>query len=103
MINKFLTKLIIFSLNFFLISISANTQEFNFEGDWQIKITQEWTTMASTFKTTRQVDIKIRLPESNNTAEITATCHVTKQLSNYNVVLGRPYRASLFQFLKYMN
>ena len=41
MINKFLTKLIIFSLNFFLISISANTQEFNFEGDWQIKITQE--------------------------------------------------------------
>ena len=41
MINKFLTKLIIFLLNFFLISISANTQEFNFEGDWQIRITQE--------------------------------------------------------------
>ena len=41
MLIKFSTKLIIFLLHFFLISSNTNAQEFNFEGDWQIRITQE--------------------------------------------------------------
>ena len=51
--------------------------------------THEWTTMAGTFKTTRLAEIKIKLPELSDTAEINAKCHVTKQKSKYDLILGR--------------
>ena len=41
MILKLFTNLIIYLLSFFLISINANAQDSNFEGDWVIRIKQE--------------------------------------------------------------
>ena len=37
----------------------------------------------------RTAEIKLRLPELNATAEITANCHVTNQKSNYDLIIGR--------------
>ena len=50
---------------------------------------QEWATMAGTFKTTRVANVKLRLPELNPTAVLNVQCHVTKQESNYDIILGR--------------
>ena len=50
---------------------------------------QEWATMAGTFKTTRVANVKLRLPELNPTAVLNVHCHVTKQESNYDLILGR--------------
>jgi transposase InsO family protein len=50
---------------------------------------QEWATMAGTFKTTRVANVKLRLPELNPTAVLNVHCHVTKQESNYDIILGR--------------
>ena len=45
--------------------------------------------MAGTFKTTRQSDVQLRLPELSDTAQMRVSCHVTKQKSNYDLILGR--------------
>ena len=45
--------------------------------------------MAGTFKTTRQSDVQLKLPELSDTAEMRVSCHVTKQKSNYDLILGR--------------
>ena len=45
--------------------------------------------MAGTFKTTRQSDVQLKLPELSDTAQMRVSCHVTKQKSNYDLILGR--------------
>ena len=50
---------------------------------------QEWLTMAGTFKTTRVAYVALKLPELNHTAEIATEFHVTKQKSAYDVIFGR--------------
>ena len=46
-------------------------------------------TMAGTFNTTFVIDIILKLPESNHSAEIYAKCHLTNKLLNYDLILGR--------------
>ena len=50
-------------------------------------VTREWSTMAGTFKTTCLAEIKLKLPELSDSAEINVNCHVTKQKSNYDLIL----------------
>ena len=45
--------------------------------------------MAGTFSTNRVTNVKLKLKELNPTAEIKSECHVTKQKSNYNSIIGR--------------
>ena len=45
--------------------------------------------MAGTFSTSRVANLVLKLPELNSSAEITDGCHVTKQESNYDLILGR--------------
>ena len=45
--------------------------------------------MAGTFKTTRRSDVQLKLPKLSDTAEMRVNCHVTKQKSNYDLILGR--------------
>ena len=45
--------------------------------------------MVGTFKTTRLAEVKLRLPELSDTAEMSVRCHVTRQKSNYDLILGR--------------
>ena len=52
-------------------------------------VAHEWSTMAGTFKTTRRTEVKLKLPELSDTAEMSVCCHVTKQKSNYDLILGR--------------
>ena len=55
----------------------------------QDKNIHEWTTMAGTFKTTRTTNIELKLPELNSTANIAVKCHMTKEKSNYDLIIGR--------------
>ena len=48
-----------------------------------------WKTLAGDFTTTRMANINLKLPELNPTAEINVNCHVTKNESNYDLILGR--------------
>ena len=50
--------------------------------------TQQWSTMAGTFNTCRVASVNLILPELNSTAEIKINCHVSKQKSNYNLIVG---------------
>ena len=52
-------------------------------------VTNQWTTMAGTFNTNQIVNINLKLPELNSTAEIKVECHVTKNESNYDIIIGR--------------
>ena len=45
--------------------------------------------MAGTFNTNQIVNINLKLPELNSTAEIKVECHVTKNESNYDIIIGR--------------
>ena len=45
--------------------------------------------MAGTFKTTRTAKIELKLAEINSTENITVKCHVTKEKSNYDLIIGR--------------
>ena len=65
--------------------------------------THEWTTMAGTFKTTRLAEIKLKLPELSDTAEINIKCHVTKQKSKYDLILGREILRELGITLNFNN
>ena len=65
--------------------------------------THEWTTMAGTFKTTHLAEIKLKLPELSDTAEISVKCHVTKQKSKYDLILGREILRELGITLKFNN
>ena len=48
-----------------------------------------FSTAAGNFPTHGKCRVKIRFPEFNHTAEITKTMHVTKTLSNYDLIIGR--------------
>ena len=53
-------------------------------------VAHEWSTMAGTFKTTRRTEVKLKLPELSDTAEMSVCCHVSKQQKiNYDLILGR--------------
>ena len=45
--------------------------------------------MAETFKTTFVTELKLKLPELNDSAKIFAKCHLTNKSLNHNLVLGR--------------
>ena len=66
-------------------------------------VTREWSTMADTFKTTRLAEIKLKLPELSDSAEINVNCHVTKQKSNYDLILGRKILRELSINLNFSN
>ena len=63
----------------------------------------KWTTMAGTFKTTRSMKIELRLLELNSTANITVKCHVTKEKSNYDLIIGRDVLRELGITLDFSN
>ena len=46
-------------------------------------------TLGGKFQTLREATVNLKLPELNSTAEIEVTCCVTKQESNYDIILGR--------------
>ena len=48
-----------------------------------------WSTMAGTFNTTFITEIILKLPELNRSAEIYAKCHLTDNLLNYDLILGK--------------
>ena len=43
--------------------------------------------MACTFNTTFMTELKLKLPELNQTTEITEKCHLTKYLLSYDLIL----------------
>ena len=69
----------------------------------QDKTIHEWTTMAGTFKTTRTAKIELKLPELNSTATIAVKCHVTKEKSNYDLIIGRDVLRELGITLDFSN
>ena len=46
-------------------------------------------TLGGKFKTTREANVRLTLPELNSETELEVTCCVTKQESNYDIILGR--------------
>ena len=66
-------------------------------------VTHEWSTMAGTFKTTRLAEIKLKLPELSDSAEINVNCHVTNQKSNYDLILGGEILRELGINLNFLN
>ena len=42
-------------------------------------VTHEWSTMAGMFKITRLAEIKLKLPELSDSAEMNVSCHIMKQ------------------------
>ena len=52
-------------------------------------VTHQWITMAGTLNTIQIVNINLKLPELNSTAEIKVECHVTKDESNYDIIKGQ--------------
>jgi len=59
--------------------------------------------MSGTFKTTRVANVKLRLPELNPTAVLYVHCRVTKQESNYDIILGRDILRELGLKLDFSN
>ena len=59
--------------------------------------------MAGTFKTTCLAEIKLKLPELSDSAEIYVNCHVTKQKLNYDLILGRKILRELGINLNFSN
>ena len=49
----------------------------------------KWSTMAWSFLTSCEAEIKIKLPELHFTAQIFAPFHITSRKSNYNIIFGR--------------
>ena len=49
----------------------------------------KWSTMAGSFSTSCEVEVKLKLPELNVTAHIFAKFYVTSQKSNYDVIFDR--------------
>ena len=48
-----------------------------------------WSTMTETFNTSYVSNLNLKLLELYHTAEIYAKCHLTKELLNYDLILGR--------------
>ena len=59
--------------------------------------------MAGTFNTNQKVDINLKLPELNSMAEIKVECHVTKNESNYDIIIGRNVLRELGIILDFAN
>ena len=49
----------------------------------------KWSTIAETVNTTFVTEIILKLSELNRSAKIYAKCHLTDELLNYNLILGR--------------
>ena len=49
----------------------------------------KWFTMAGTFSTSQEAEIRLKMPKLNVTAHISAPFHVTSKKSNYHVIFGR--------------
>ena len=45
--------------------------------------------MTGTFNTKFMTELKLRLTALNHTAEITVQCHLTNNVLNYDLILGR--------------
>ena len=66
--------------------------------------TNQWTTMTGTFNTNQIVNINLKLPELNSTAEIKVECHVTKNESNCDIIMiGRNVLRELGIILDFAN
>ena len=63
----------------------------------------KWSTMAGSFSTSCEVEVKLKLPELNVTAHIFAPFHVTSQKSNYDVIFGRDLLRELGINLDFQN
>ena len=72
----------------------------NFTQDKEIV---QWETVAGQFKTTRSAKVDLKLSELNSTANINVKCHVTKQKSNYDLILGRDTMTELGITLNFAN
>ena len=48
-----------------------------------------WSTIVGTFNTFYVTYLNLELPELNHTAEFCEKCHLTKQLLNCDLILGR--------------
>ena len=59
--------------------------------------------MAGTFNTCRVASVNLILPELNSTAEIKINCHVSKQKSNYDLIVGRDVLRELGIILDFAN
>ena len=49
----------------------------------------KWSTIAGTLNTAFVIEIILKLPELNHSAEIYAKCCLTNKILNYNLILGR--------------
>ena len=49
----------------------------------------QWSAKVGSFSTSREADIKFKLPELIVTAHISAPFHVTTKKNNYDVIFGR--------------
>ena len=47
----------------------------------------KWSSMVGTFNTTFVIEIMLKLPGLNHSAEIYAQCHLTEKLLNYDLIL----------------
>ena len=63
----------------------------------------KWSTMAGSFSTSYEVEVKLKLPELNFTAHIIAPFHVTSQKSNYDAIFGRDLLRELGINLDFQN
>ena len=63
----------------------------------------KWSTMAGSFLTSYEVEVKLKLPELNFTAHIIAPFHVTSQISNYDAIFGRDLLRELGINLDFQN
>ena len=66
-------------------------------------VTNQWTTIAGTFNTNQIVNINLKLPELNSTAEIKVEYHVTKNESNYDIIIGKNLLRELGIILDFAN
>ena len=62
-----------------------------------------WETMAGTFKTQSKTSLDFSLPELNPTAVINTTVHITEDMSNYDMILGRDLLHKLGFILNFNN
>ena len=63
----------------------------------------KWSTMAGTFNTTFVIEIILKLPESNQSAEIYTKCHLTNKLFNYDLIIGRDILHELGIIINFQN
>ena len=63
--------------------------------------TTAWNTMAGTFHTNKTAKIQFALPEFNDTAVIEHKAHVTKNLGNYDIIVGGNLLKTIGMDIKY--